>query len=457
MNKLLSFLLAAVVLLAGLGALAEAGGAGAGQYYQTLGLTMDVQSIFDSCVNYVTLETDDVLSHDPYVAEAQLYYYAIPRLELEALFEDADASQKEALSSYIHSISAPVGSLYVTDAPDVETVFEAIGTEMKQGMKIEEIATHGSWRYIYVTESPDELLMLYDDHEAVGMELTDAEAMAAKEQAAAEIERVNSEVANRVRTGAFATPVDPLGALIGKVLQFETTDLDGNAVRSEDLFRENKITLVNLWGTWCPGCVAELPDLVALNGRLGEKGCGVVGVEFEFEPPEAYRPRAERIIAEAGITYPNVLAPKGDPVFSEACAYPTSYFVDSEGRILTYPIGVWVDWNEHIFDKLLAGETVDPVPDSDSDATPGDGDRYCVYAFDTDGKPVQGVIIQLCDDSSCTLQSTDANGVAAFEGMAQKVYEIHVLKVPEGFRQDEKSYQTLERYSDVSIFLDRAE
>jgi len=456
MKKLLSLLLAVVVLLAGLGALAEAGETGAGQFYQALGLTMDVQSVLDSCVNYASVEMEEVLSHDPYVAEAQLRYFAIPTAEVDALFKSAASGEEEdALMQYLYSISAPISCIFVTDAPDANAMFEAIDEKMEPNMKIEEIAVKGSWRYIYVQESPNELLAIYDDHETAGMELTDAQAMAAKKQAAAEIERVHAEVADKVRTGAFVTPEDPDGALIGKTLRFETTDLDGNAVSSEELFRDNRITLVNLWGSWCPSCVAELPDLVALYGRLREKGCGVVGVEFEYEQPEVYRPRAERIIAEAGITYPNVLRPEGNPVFSEVYGYPTSYFVDSEGKILTYPIGIWIDRNERIVDKLLAGETVDLVPDSD--ATPGNGDRYCIYVFDTDGKPVQGVIIQLCDDSSCTLQPTDANGVAAFEGMAQKVYEIHVLKVPEGFRQDEKSYQTLESYSDVSIFLDRAE
>jgi len=221
------------------------------------------------------------------------------------------------------------------------------------------------------------------------------------------------------------------------------------------LFKDNKITLVNLWGSWCPSCVAELPDLVALHKRLQQKGCGVVGVEYEYEAPEEYRSRADQIIAEAGINYPNVLRPDGNPIFSKVYGYPTSYLVDSEGKILTYPIGIWSDGNEEIVDKLLAGESVDMGPDNG--ATPGDGEKYCVYVFDTDGKPVEGAIIQLCDEKSCTFQRTDANGLATFEGMEQKVYDIHVLKVPEGFRQDEKSYQTLETYSDVSIFLDRAE
>ena len=39
----------------------------------------------------------------------------------------------------------------------------------------------------------------------------------------------------------------------------------------------------------------------------------------------------------------------------------------------------------------------------------------------------------------------------------QKVYDIHVLQVPEGYREDTQSYKTLEAYSNVDIFLQKAE
>jgi hypothetical protein len=102
-----------------------------------------------------------------------------------------------------------------------------------------------------------------------------------------------------------------------------------------------------------------------------------------------------------------------------------------------------------------AGESVDLGPDNG--ATPGNGEKYCVYVFDTDGKPVEGVVIQFCDDTSCAFQTTNAEGVATFPVAEAKVYDVHVLSAPDAYRQDEQSYKTLADFSDVTIFLDKAE
>ena len=52
---------------------------------------------------------------------------------------------------------------------------------------------------------------------------------------------------------------------------FETTDIDGNQVSSADIFSQHKITMVNIWGTFCGPCIDEMPDLEVLSGRLAEK------------------------------------------------------------------------------------------------------------------------------------------------------------------------------------------
>ena len=72
-------------------------------------------------------------------------------------------------------------------------------------------------------------------------------------------------------------------------------------------------------------------------------------------------------------------------------------------------------------------------------------------------KPVEGAVIQLCDDVSCAFQKTDANGTATFADKEQKVYDIHVLAVPEGYAEDTSAYKTLDTYSDMDIFISKAE
>ena len=63
-------------------------------------------------------------------------------------------------------------------------------------------------------------------------------------------------------------PLWPTELEIGGVLSFETTDLDGNQVRSEELFAESKVTMLNLWGTWCAPCKGELPELARLAKEM---------------------------------------------------------------------------------------------------------------------------------------------------------------------------------------------
>ena len=59
---------------------------------------------------------------------------------------------------------------------------------------------------------------------------------------------------------------------------FEGKDLDGNTVKSEELFSGNAVTVVNFWFTTCNPCVGELAELDALNKELAEKGGSLIGV-----------------------------------------------------------------------------------------------------------------------------------------------------------------------------------
>lgn len=206
------------------------------------------------------------------------------------------------------------------------------------------------------------------------------------------------------------------------------------------------------WGTWCINCTSEMAELSKIHTRLREKGCGIVGVESERKAIEAVADQARAIMAENGTNYPNVIVPNDNPIFNMVSGYPTSIFVDSEGKILTAPIeGAAVNEYEATVDKLLAGENVNRTPDVD--AAKNEAGEYRVVVYDQKGQPVEGAVIQLCDDVSCAFQKTDANGTATFADKEQKAYDIHVLAVPEGYAEDTNAYKTLDTFSDVNIFL----
>ena len=122
----------------------------------------------------------------------------------------------------------------------------------------------------------------------------------------------------------------------GSAISFETTDLDGNPVSSADIFSRNRLTMVNIWGTFCGPCINEMPDLEILNQRLGDKGCAIVGVvidaggDYQMEVIRA----AEEIIGDTGVSYLNLLPWEGIDDQFPAQYIPTTYFVDSHGNIV---------------------------------------------------------------------------------------------------------------------------
>ncbi len=144
------------------------------------------------------------------------------------------------------------------------------------------------------------------------------------------------------------------------VLSFETADLDGNVILSEDLFKENRLTMINLWGTYCGPCINEMPGLEELNERLKEKECAIVGLVIDVEGPEdkALLDEAKDILADTGVSYLNLFPWDGWYRDLPAQFIPTSYFVDREGHIVgKAAVGARAaDEYEKLIDALLESE-----------------------------------------------------------------------------------------------------
>ena len=123
---------------------------------------------------------------------------------------------------------------------------------------------------------------------------------------------------------------------------FEGKDLDGNTVKSDELFSGNAVTVVNFWFTTCNPCVGELAELDALNKELAEKGGALIGVNtFTLDGDEAAISEAKDVLAKKSATYQNVyFASDGEAgkFTTNIFAYPTTYVVDRNGNIVGDPI-----------------------------------------------------------------------------------------------------------------------
>ena len=163
-----------------------------------------------------------------------------------------------------------------------------------------------------------------------------------------ELEEKYPEIMQKSVDGDMSVPAGsdmtnpPDDGSMQKFPAFEGKDLDGNSVKSDELFSANAVTVVNFWFTTCNPCVGELSELDALNKELAKKGGALIGVNtFTLDGDEAAISEAKDVLAKKGVTYQNVyFASDGEAgkFTTNIFAYPTTYVVDRNGNIVGDPI-----------------------------------------------------------------------------------------------------------------------
>lgn len=144
-----------------------------------------------------------------------------------------------------------------------------------------------------------------------------------------------------------------------KFPSFEGKDLDGNTVKSDELFSGNAVTVVNFWFTTCGPCVGELAELDALSKELAEKGGTLIGVNsFTLDGDENAISEAKDVLEKKGATYQNVYFASDSEAgnfTANIFAYPTTYVVDRSGNIVGEPIvGAITEKNQaEVLQKLI--------------------------------------------------------------------------------------------------------
>ena len=198
---------------------------------------------------------------------------------------------------------------------------------------------------------------LLDTVEAAKEQFTDKEYEWLKESATeisnienrlTELEEKYPEIMQKSMDGDMSMPAGsdtsnpPDDGSMQKFPAFEGKDLDGNTVKSDELFSANAVTVVNFWFTTCNPCVGELSELDALNKELAEKGGSLIGVNtFTLDGDEAAISEAKDLLAKKGATYQNVYFDsdgEAGKFTTNIFAYPTTYVVDRSGNIVGEPI-----------------------------------------------------------------------------------------------------------------------
>ncbi len=137
---------------------------------------------------------------------------------------------------------------------------------------------------------------------------------------------------------------------------FSANSLDG-ITRTEALFKDHPLTMVNLWGTYCGPCIEEMPALAELHQEYADQGVQVVGIVADvMNHTDSQAEKARNILENAGANYVNLLPNQSMAKFLQPFVYvPTTVFLDQEGNQVGEPyIGARSkeDWKQ-IIDKLL--------------------------------------------------------------------------------------------------------
>ena len=250
---------------------------------------------------------------------AGLTYYAIPRatyIELSAKGELSDAERQYVSARLVDLIRvfAIDGGRGLTELDEALASFGLDTTDFKS------LGTVGDYHFFCHTEPEAE----YADTDAVFDE-------GFREEYDSLLPLLDDLSWVRIYEPQKTTTAEA-----GTIVKFETTDLAGEPVSSEEIFAENTVTMINIWGTFCGPCVNEMPDLEVLHGRLADKGCGIIGVVCDVNGPDdtVQIQTAEEIIADTGVTYRNLLPWDGFDAALPAEYIPTTYFVDSQGRLI---------------------------------------------------------------------------------------------------------------------------
>ena len=116
-----------------------------------------------------------------------------------------------------------------------------------------------------------------------------------------------------------------------KFPEFTAKTVSGEDI-SSDLFKDSKLTVVNVWGSWCGPCVQEIPELQKLYESMKDKDVNVIGLAQDAGTD---LDAVKEIIDKNKVTYQNIV-PEGatEDFVMSLMAFPTTFFVDSDRNIV---------------------------------------------------------------------------------------------------------------------------
>ncbi len=331
----------------------------------------------------------------------------------QALEASQALQQKEIELLWI--VALPDGQIYEEYE---ETLFSLLAGGDRDALEVRQLGSAGGFSYILL--SPRQGAAAFAGNEPVLGGFSD------------EFNALLADM-DSVAEGIRLTGPDIFG--IGSKIEFELKDLDGNPVSSSELFARNEVTLLNVYTTWCGYCYMEMPELEKLSQEYADRGAAIVGLCVDAVDEQRIA-AAKKMAADTGVTYLNLAGTQELADRLKVSAYPTTFFVDREGKTMLLPMaGAYVDLYPGKIEAALQGAqgTAEEAPPAADTGLTG---VYRVKVTDGDGAPVPGAFIGFCTDTACVPVETDEAGIAVFEGVQAK-YHLQIVELPDGYAEPE--------------------
>lgn len=142
------------------------------------------------------------------------------------------------------------------------------------------------------------------------------------------------------------------------VLSFEAETVDGEKIDGS-CFSDSKLTMLNVWATYCNPCLSEMPDLGEMAASYDASDFQIIGIVSDVAEgaDEADIKEAKELIKETSADYPHLLLSQSlySNLVGAIDSVPTTFFVNQKGEVLGYVVGARSkeDW-EAIVDEILA-------------------------------------------------------------------------------------------------------
>lgn len=130
------------------------------------------------------------------------------------------------------------------------------------------------------------------------------------------------------------SPISETEKVSKNKIQFKTTTLDGKEIESS-ILESSKLTMINVWATFCQPCIEEMPDIQSLYEEVSSVGVNIIGVVSDLQDEET-KTLAKKILETKGVKYSNIIPDEiiENNVLQNISALPTTLFVDREGNII---------------------------------------------------------------------------------------------------------------------------